>query len=127
MDSETCSTERIRVSKELADSVKKYVEIDDALKTLRDQTKKLNDEKKKNQLFILDCLQKYEENTIDITGGALKRDVKKQLAPLKKENIQSTLTKIIGDGVKATAMVEEIYKSRAVVEKVTLRRIKVKA
>ena len=122
MDSE--SSEKLRVSKELVDNVKKYIEIDNALKEIRAQTKKLNDEKKKNQEFILTYLQKCEEETIDITGGALKRDVKKQLAPLKKENIQSTLTKIIGDGVKASAMVEEIYKSRATIEKVSLRRIK---
>ena len=122
MDSE--SSEKLRVSKELVDNVKKYIEIDNALKELRTQTKKFNDEKKKNQEFILTYLQKCEEETIDITGGTLKRDVKKQLAPLKKENIQSTLTKIIGDGVKASAMVEEIYKSRATIEKVSLKRIK---
>jgi len=126
MDSETGSSERVRVSKELVDTVKKYIEIDNALKEIRTQTKKLNDEKKKNQEFILNYLQKCEEETIDITGGTLKRDVKKQLAPLKKENIQATLSKIIGDGVKASAMVEEIYKSRPIVEKVTLRRIRAK-
>ena len=79
MDSE--SSEKLRVSKELVDNVKKYIEIDNALKEIRTQTKKLNDEKKKNQEFILTYLQKCEEETIDITGGALKRDVKKQLAP----------------------------------------------
>lgn len=126
MDSETGTTERIQVSKQLVDTVRKYVEIDNSIKQLKDEIKKFTDSKKKCQEFILEYLSTSEEQQIEITDGLLKRDVKKTQAPLKKETIQSTLTRIVGDNVKASQMVEEIYKARPTIEKVSLRRIKPK-
>jgi hypothetical protein len=116
--------EKKKVSPEFVANVKKYLEADDKLRQIRDQTKKLTKEKKDKEDFILNYLQNIDENVIDVHDGKLRRNVSKTQAPLKKETIQKALTDIVGDATKATAMTEQIIKSRPTVERVTLKRTK---
>jgi hypothetical protein len=111
-----------KVSPEFIQNVKKWLEVDDALKSIRGQTKALNNEKKEREANILEYLTTIDESVIDVHDGKLKKNVTKSQAPLKKETIQQALTEITGDVSKATAMTEHIIKSRPIVEKVKLKR-----
>jgi hypothetical protein len=122
-DSDT-KTEKKKVSHEFVQSVKKYLEVDDKLREIREKTKTLNIEKKQREEFILNYLQTIDENVIDVADGKLKRNISKTQAPLKKELIQKTLTEIMGDANKAVSITDQIIKSRPTIERVTLRRSK---
>lgn len=117
-------SEKKKVSAEFVTAVKKYLEVDDKLKEIKEKTKNLNLEKKEKEEFILDYLQTLDEKVIDVPNGKLKRNVSKTQAPLKKETIQKALAELIGDANKATTMTEQIIKSRPIIERVTLKRTK---
>jgi hypothetical protein len=110
------------ISQEFVNNVKKYIELDDILKDKREQIKKMNNEKKSCEEFILDYLQKIDEQTIDIQDGRLRKSVTKSFTPIKKDLIQQTLTSVFGDGSKAQTITEQIINSRKIVEKVALKR-----
>jgi len=116
--------EKKKISKEFVESVKRYLEVDDKLKEIKEKTKNLNTEKKQREEFILNYLQTIDEKVIDVADGKLRRNISKTQAPLKKETIQKALIDIVGDANKATAMTEQIIKSRPIVERVTLKRTK---
>ncbi len=113
-----------KISPEFILSVKKYLEVDDKLRTIKETTKNLITEKKQKEDFILNYLQSIDEKVIDVADGKLRRNISKTQAPLKKETIQKALTEIVGDAIKATAMTEQIIKSRPTVERITLKRTK---
>jgi hypothetical protein len=116
--------EKKKVSPEFIQSVKKYLEVDDKLREIKEKTKLLNEEKKLKEEFILNYLQTIDEKVIDVADGKLRRNISKTQAPLKKELIQKSLTEIIGDANKATAITDQIIKSRPMIERVTLKRTK---
>ena len=117
-------TERKKVSAEFVQAVKRYLEVDDKLKEIKEKSKGLNTEKKEKQEFILNYLQSIEENVIDVADGKLRRTVSKTQVPLKKETIHKALSEITGDETKAQTMVEHIIKSRPTVERINLKRTK---
>lgn len=116
--------EKKKISKEFVDSVKRYLEVDDKLREIKEKTKDLNTEKKQKEEFILNYLQTIDEKVIDVADGKLRRNISKTQAPLKKETIQKALIDIIGDANKATSITEQIIKSRPMIERVTLKRTK---
>jgi len=116
--------EKKRISPEFVENVKKYLLIDDKIKQLKEESKKLVTDKKEREEFILNYLQNIDENVIDVHDGKLRRNISKTTAPLKKDTIQNTLNIILGDINKATMITQEIIKSRPIVERVTLKRTK---
>jgi hypothetical protein len=120
-DSEN-KTEKKKVSAEFVNAVKKYLDVDDKLREIKEKTKTLNLEKKDREEFILNYLQSLDEKVIDVPDGKLRRNISKTQAPLKKEVIQKALTELIGDATKATAMTDKIINSRPTIERVTLKR-----
>ncbi len=116
--------EKKKVSAEFVQSVKRYLEVDDKLREIKEKTKTLGAEKKQREEFILNYLQTIDEKVVDVSDGKLRRNISKTQAPLKKETIQKALTEIVGDATKATAMTDQIIKSRPTVERVTLKRTK---
>ena len=119
-------TEKKKISPEFVHSVKKYIEVDDKLKEYKERMKKLTDDKKEQESFILNYLQSVDENVIDVADGKLRRNISKTQAPLKKELIQKTLTEIFNDSNKEATITEQIIKSRPIVERVTLKRTKMR-
>ena len=116
--------EKKRISPEFVENVKKYLLIDDKIKQLKEESKKLATDKKEREEFILNYLQNIDENVIDVHDGKLRRNISKTIAPLKKDTIQNTLNIILGDVNKATMITQEIIKSRPIIERVTLKRTK---
>ena len=113
-----------QISQEFVQAVKKYLEVDDKLREIKDRTKKLNTEKKEKQEYIINYLTSIEESIIDVADGKLKKTITKTQAPLKKELIHKALTDITGDSIKAQSMTETIINSRPTVERVNLKRTK---
>ena len=116
------SESKKNISAEFVQNVKKYIELDDKTRELKNNIKDLSSEKKQCEEFILNYLQSIDEKTIDIANGKLIRNVYKSQGALKKELIQKTLIEIVGDSVKASTITDEIIKSRPIVEKVSLKR-----
>jgi hypothetical protein len=113
-----------KISPEFVQSVKKYLEVDDKIKEIKEHMKKLTAEKKSKEEFILNYLQSIDEKVIDVADGKLRRNISKTQSPLKKDTIQNALTEIVGDSIKAIAMTNQIIKSRPMVERITLKRTK---
>lgn len=116
--------EKKKISPEFVENVKKYLLVDDKLRQLKEENKKLITEKKNKEEFILNYLQTVDEKTIDVHDGKLRRNISKTQGPLKKETIQIKLTEILGDALKATKITDQIIKSRPIIERVTLKRTK---
>jgi predicted DNA-binding protein len=123
-DSESQEDVQYKVTKEFRKNVLKWVDIDDQIRLIRSKTKELNDMKKEFEDKIIKHLTTVEEDSILIKDGKLSKNVSKTKAPLKKETIEKSLTELIGDSVKASAMAEHIVNSRQTVERVSLRRTK---
>lgn len=113
-----------KISPEFVQSVKKYLEVDDKIKELKEHMKKLTAEKKTKEEFILNYLQSIDEKVIDVADGKLRRNISKTQSALKKDTIQNALTEIVGDSIKAIEITNQIIKSRPTVERVTLKRTK---
>jgi len=58
-----------QISQEFVQAVKKYLEVDDKLREIKDRTKKLNTEKKEKQEYIINYLTSIEEIIIDVVDG----------------------------------------------------------
>ena len=110
------------ISAEFVQNVKKYLELDDKTRELKNNIKELSTEKKQCEEFILNYLQSIDEKTIDIADGKLIRNVYKSQGALKKDLIHKALIDIVGDSIKATDITDQIIKSRPTVEKVSLKR-----
>ena len=54
-----------KISQEFITNVKKYLEIDDLLKDIKEKTKKLTTDKKNHEEFILDYLKSITSSALD--------------------------------------------------------------
>ena len=115
-----------QITKDFTQKIIRWVRIDDDLKHLRETMKEMNDEKKQLDQYILEALKTLPGEEVGITDGKLVRQVSKKQEPLKKENITKALVDIVKDETKAAAMCDHILKSRAVTEKESLKRVRIK-
>lgn len=120
------NNETKKVSEEFVTAVKKYLEIDDLLKDIKEKVKKLSTDKKSNEDFILNYLHTIDEKVIDVYDGKLRRNISKTQSSLKKDTIQKTLTDILNDNLQALTITEQIFKSRPTIERITLKRTRTK-
>ena len=105
-------------------NVKKWLAIDDELREIRSRSKQLTKDKKDFEEGILSHLQNVGEKEFLVPGGKLRKNTYKTKAPLSKESIQKALNDIVKDKTKSDAMTEHIIKSRAIVERTSLKRTK---
>lgn len=119
-DSET----KKKISPEFVTAVKKYLEVDNIIRDIKEKVKNLNIQKKENEELILNYLQNMNENDIDVADGKLKRNISKTQKPIAKDFLQNALTEATGDSVKAKSLLEHVLNARPIVEKISLRRIK---
>lgn len=113
-----------KVNDSFKKNVKKWLAIDDEIRTIRARTKELSIEKKDFEENILKHLEVVKEKEFMVPGGKLRKNVYKTKAPLTKESIQKALTDIIKDKTQATSMTDHIIKSRPIVERTSLKRTK---
>ena len=129
--SEDNSEDKKEVSNKFVSAIKNWVTIDDKIRKINEETKKLREEiktlngqKEQYEKAVLDELDKMEEKVIAISDGKIRKNVTKSQKPLKKEDIQKTIFEFTKDEKKTFDMVEQMMKSRPTVEKVNLKRTK---
>jgi hypothetical protein len=129
--SEDNSEDKKEVSNKFVSAIKNWVTIDDKIRKINEETKKLREEiktlngqKEQYEKIVLDELDKMEEKVIAISDGKIRKSVTKSQKPLKKEDIQKTIFEFTKDEKKTFDMVEQMMKTRPTVEKVNLKRTK---
>lgn len=113
-----------KVNEKFRHNVKKWISIDNDIRSIRSRTKELTKEKKEFEEYILNYLQEVGEKEFNIPDGKLRRNVYKSKAPLSKETIQKALAEIITDKSKCEDMTSHIINSRPLKERVSLKRTK---
>lgn len=121
--SETDTQEK-KVSDEFTQKVVAWVKLDDKIRELRAQTKEITQDKKELEEWILDYLDKIGEKSISIGDGNLRRNISKTKAPLKKENIYTTIKDLTKDENKASLITQQIFENRPLTERINLKRTK---
>ena len=126
-DSDSNDNVQQKVTKTFRNNVLQWIDIDDKIRNIRSKVKELTTEKKQFEEYILNYLSQVDEESIAIKDGKLSKNVSKSKAPLKKETIYQSLVQLIGDTTKANTMTEHIINSRPEVQRVNLKRTKIRA
>lgn len=112
------------ITEEFKEVVINWVKIDDDIRKKNIEIKELKDEKKEYEIFILEYMDKINENVINISDGKLRMNRSKTKAPLKEECIQQAIMDFTKDNDQALAITKHIFTSRPLSERVNLKRTK---
>ena len=115
-----------KITEEFVEVVKNWVKIDDEIREYNDKVKDLKNERKEYETYILEYMDKINENVINITGGKLRKNKSQTKTPLKEESIQTALYEITKDNEKSTQMTKYIMQNRPTVERVNLKRTRLR-
>jgi len=120
------SDQQIEISQVFEDNVKKYVILDNKIKSAKAAIKELEKEKKEASQNILVYIKKHklEESPINITGGKIKYVVSKSSAPINRKYIQDRLELFFKSKTKAAEATDFIYANRETTQRDAIRRVK---
>ena len=99
-----------------------WVQLDDKIKTINSELKNMKDEKKQYEDFILDFMEKYNENMITLSNGILKKNVSQTKQSINEEMINEAIEEFTKDAEQAYTITQKIIQKRQVNEKVSLKR-----
>lgn len=116
--------EQKNITEEFVEVVKSWVKLDDEIREYSNKIKDLKNDRKEYEEFILEYMDKINENVIEITGGKLRRNKSQTKTPLKEESIQTAIFEITKDNEKSAQMTKYIMENRPSVERVNLKRTK---
>ena len=105
-------------------TVKEYLELDDQIKMLNKAARERRKRKKELSEEILTLMELHELTQMNLKDGKLIYAKSKNLVPLNKKHIVSSLSSYFRDDHKATELFDYLMKSRTRVEKVRLKRTK---
>ena len=123
-DNEENVDDQKQITEEFVEVVKNWVRIDDEIREYTNKIKNLKNDKKEFEEFILDFMDKINENVISITGGKLRKNKSQTKTPLKEESIKNSLYNITKNNEKSVQMTKYIMENRPSVERVNLKRTK---
>ena len=115
-----------KITEEFVEVVKNWVKLDDEIRNYNDKIKDLKNERKEYEEYILEYMDKIKENVINITGGKIRKNKSNTKIPLKEESIQSALLEITKDSAKSTQMTKYIMENRPSVERINLKRTRLR-
>jgi len=115
-----------KITEEFVEVVKNWVKLDDEIRDYNDKVKDLKNERKDYEEYILEYMDKINENVINITGGKLRKNKSQTKTPLKEESIQTALFEITKDNERSTQMTKYIMEKRPSVERVNLKRTRLR-
>lgn len=118
----TSTKNTIIVTKEFTEHIIKYITYDDIIKQKEDEIKELKKKRVPHEKFIMEYLEKLNEEGIDVTGGALKISKSETKTPVSKDNIKDVISKKIQDVKIIEEILNDIEKLRKVSTKTNLRR-----
>jgi hypothetical protein len=98
------------------ENIKKWVALDNQLKTLNEKTKQLRDDKNNLEEGIMSYVEtnKLSNATVNISDGKLRFVSSKQTAPLTLKYVEECLSKCIGNEGQVTQIMKVIKESREV-------------
>lgn len=98
------------------ENIKKWVAIDNQIKSLNEQTKKLRNEKNSAEETIMSYVEtnQLSNATINITNGKLRFVNTKQTEPLTLKYVEDCLQKCIGNDMQVKQIMKVIKESREV-------------
>ena len=99
-----------------------WVQLDDKIKTINSELKNMKDEKKQYEDFILDFMEKYNENMITLSNGILKKNVSQTKQSINEEMINEAIEVFTKDAEQAYTITQKIIQKRQVNEKISLKR-----
>jgi hypothetical protein len=108
--------------KKFKELVISWVSLDDQIRKASEKMRDLRNEKKQFEEYILAFMEKYDEDTITLHNGLLKRNVSQAKGSLKEDLIQEAIKEITRDNDKAYEMTKFIMEKRPINEKVSLKR-----
>ena len=121
MENKDSSSEE-ELKKKFKNIVIAWVQLDDKIKTINSELKNMKDEKKQYEDFILDFMEKYNENMITLSNGILKKNVSQTKQSINEEMINEAIEEFTKDAEQAYTITQKIIQKRQVNEKVTLKR-----
>ena len=116
--------EENQITEKFVNSIKKWVELDDKMRKIKENLKELSNQKKDFEVVILEEFEKLDTPVIAITDGKLRRNISKTQTPIKKDLIQKALLEYLKDETKTKEIIENMMKSRPVIERINLKRTK---
>lgn len=99
-----------------------WVALDDQLRKLSEKMRDIRNEKKQFEEYIIEFMEKCDEDTVTLHNGLLKKNVSQTKGSLKEDIIQDALKEILKDGDKAYEMTQHILEKRPLTERVSLKR-----
>lgn len=98
------------------ENIKKWVALDNQLKTIHERTKQLRDEKNTLEEGIMTYVEtnKLTNATVNISDGKLRFVTAKQTAPLTLKHVEECLLKCIGSQNQVNHIMQIIKDSREV-------------
>jgi hypothetical protein len=99
-----------------------WVKLDDIIRTKNNEIKEIKNDKKQIEEYILGCMDKLDENVIDISDGKLRVNKTKSKSGLNKNYLQESLANLTQDPTKATSMTKHILENRPTTERINLKR-----
>jgi len=121
MENKDSSSEE-ELKKKFKNIVIAWVQLDDKIKTINSELKNMKDEKKQYEDFILDFMEKYNENMITLSNGILKKNVSQTKQSINEEMINEAIEEFTKDAEQAYTITQKIIQKRQVNEKVSLKR-----
>lgn len=115
-----------KITEEFVEVVKNWVKLDDEIRNYNDKIKDLKNERKEYEEYILEYMDKINENVINITGGKIRKNKSNTKTPLKEESIKTALYEITKDNEKSAQMTKYIMENRPSVERVNLKRTRLR-
>lgn len=100
----------------LEENIKKWVSIDNQLKTINDKAKELREMKNNAEQLILDYVETKKMNnaTVNISDGKLRFVSTKQTAPLTLKYVEECLSNCIKNEEQVTLIMNYIKESREI-------------
>jgi len=119
---------QVQISQKFEDNIKRFVIIDNKIKSAKMAIKELEKEKKdaSNNILIYIKTNSLEEAPINITGGRIKYFVSKSTSPMSKKYIQDRLEQYFKSKSKAEEIIDFLYSNRETTEYETIKRTIVK-
>jgi len=120
MENKDSSDEELK--KKFKNIVIAWVQLDDKIKTINSELKNMKDEKKQYEDFILNFMEKYNENMITLSNGILKKNVSQTKQSINEEMINEAIEEFTKDAEQAYTITQKIIQKRQVNEKISLKR-----
>lgn len=111
---------------EFKEFVKKYVEIDNWLKKARDLCKEKRKQRDQLSEVITKFMLRYDIDDLNSSFGKISCKVKKVKAPISQKGIKEKISDYFKENdAQGRDVIQKVFEERPVVEKVSLRRLKI--